>query len=93
MKHKYSGKTRKKFITGEALESGDMGRVARNEEFLQMLRDLSTEKIDFATAHLLSQWDVFSGGDEVMNLPARTSKPRLTTRGGEGGQRTEREPN
>lgn len=43
-----------------------MERVARNEVFLQMLRELSAEKIDFATAYLLSHWDIYSEGDEVM---------------------------
>lgn len=50
---------------GEALENGDVSRVARNEEFLGLLRGLSSDKIDFATAHLLSHWDSISGGDEV----------------------------
>lgn len=39
--------------------------MTRNETFLQLLRRLSFDKIDFATAHLLSHWDSFSGGDEV----------------------------
>ena len=53
---------------GEALENGDISRVSRNEEFLELLRGLSSDKIDFATAHLLSHWDSLSGGDEVRFL-------------------------
>lgn len=55
--------------TGEALESGDTAKVARNERFLRLLRNLSADKIDFATAHLLSHWDSFSGGDEARVTP------------------------
>lgn len=61
-----SEKHAEKQKTGEALENGDIERVARNEMFLQMLRELSAEKIDFATAYLLSHWDICSEGDEVM---------------------------
>lgn len=50
---------------GKALEGGNMSKIARNLEFLHKLRDLSLNKIDFATAHLLSHWDLFSGGDEA----------------------------
>ncbi|CAM9309521.1 unnamed protein product [Ascophyllum nodosum] len=50
--------------TGEALENGDVSRRARNRTFLHQLRSLSSAKIDFATAHLLSHWDTFSGGNE-----------------------------
>ena len=56
---------------GEALENGDIARVSRNEEFLELLRCLSSDKIDFATAHLLSHWDSLSGGDEVSYAPSR----------------------
>lgn len=51
--------------TGQSLENGDISRMARNETFLELLRGLSFDKIDFATAHLLSHWDSLSGGDEV----------------------------
>lgn len=50
---------------GSALEEGDAARIARNQEFLRMLRDASCEKLDAATAHLLGHWDEFSRGDEV----------------------------
>lgn len=50
---------------GNALEEGDAARIARNQEFLQMLRDVTCEKLDVATAHLLGHWDQFSRGDEV----------------------------
>lgn len=57
--------------TGEALENGDISRVFRNEQFLELLRGLSSDKIDFATAHLISHWDSLSGGDEVILSPSR----------------------
>ncbi|CAM9753788.1 unnamed protein product, partial [Ectocarpus fasciculatus] len=45
---------------GQSLENGDISRMARNETFLELLRGLSFDKIDFATAHLLSHWDSLS---------------------------------
>lgn len=57
--------------TGEALENGDVARVARNEDFLRLLRAQSADKTDFATAHLLSHWDAFTDGDEVRRVQYR----------------------
>ncbi|CAN0196038.1 unnamed protein product [Scytosiphon promiscuus] len=59
--------------TGEALENGDISRMSRNERFLQLLRDLSFDKIDFATAHLLSHWDSLSAGDEDFDRMCTTA--------------------
>eukprot|EP00903_Cladosiphon_okamuranus_P016177 g14928.t1 len=59
--------------TGEALENGNTWRVSRNGEFLDLLRGLSSDKIDFATAHLLSHWDSISGGDEDFDRMCTTA--------------------
>eukprot|EP00752_Nemacystus_decipiens_P014603 g13004.t1 len=58
---------------GEALENGDTSRVSRNQEFLELLRGLTSDKIDFATAHLLSHWDSLSGGDEEFDRTCMTA--------------------
>lgn len=65
--------------TGEALENGDVARVARNDEFLQLLRAQSADKIDFATAHLLSHWDAFTDGDEVRYVRQRNTPKSILT--------------
>lgn len=63
---------------GEALENGNVARVARNGEFLRLLRTLSSEKIDVATAHLLSRWDSFTDGDEVWKRNPRALSGRCS---------------
>lgn len=63
---------------GEALETADISKFRRGQDLLRKLRAFSMDKIDFATAHLLSHWDIFSGGHEVRAHP-KTGERRTTS--------------